>query len=302
MPYSPLSQQISDQLGIQLSSPEQPFCPPWPGAERVKMWIKRDDLIHPVISGNKWRKLSGIFSQWSSLPKGIISFGGGYSNHLHALGYLCHQLNLPFVAVVRGNYHNNKTPMLNDLHSWGATVHYVNRITYRQRTDPGYLSTLSTRWPGYQIIAEGGSEPAALAGTQSIISESCRTYDYVVCPVASGATLAGIAASVKPPAMALGVAVLKGEGYLEELVSSLMPAPYDNWRIEHAFHGGGYAKVSEQLYQFCQHTTDELQVPVEPVYSGKLLFGIKEMLKQEVFSTNSNVLILHTGGLQGARK
>ena len=302
MHYSPLTLNISQQLGIQLPSPEQPFAPQWPGAERVKMWVKRDDLIHPVISGNKWRKLSGIINRWSSLPSGILSFGGGYSNHLHALGYLCYTLNIPFIAVVRGNYHNNQTPMLNDLNSWGATVHYVNRETYRQRAEPAYLSALSQQWPGYQIIAEGGSEPDALAGTQSIVSECCRQYDYVVCPVASGATLAGIASEVISPATAIGVAVLKGQGYLEELVTTLLPEKKSNWRIEHKFHGGGYARADNELKEFCQYVTDELQLPVEPVYSGKLLFGIKEMLAQRVFPTNSRVLILHTGGLQGARK
>ena len=210
---------LEKQLKLKCPSPLQKLTVSWPGADNLDIWVKRDDLIHPVISGNKWRKLK--YALVEALPKGvkqIVSFGGGHSNHLHALGYVCHQLNIPFTAIVRGNYSANLTLTLTDLLSWRAQIQYVDKITYQKRDQPNYLAQLQNQYPGALIIPEGGSQQAALKGVAEIISELDAPFDYILSPVASGGTLAGLIQAVAKDTQILGVGVLKGEGYLEELV------------------------------------------------------------------------------------
>ena len=286
----------------ELPSPLVQIRPDWPGADALSILVKRDDLIHPVISGNKWRKLQPLLTSSNQHLAGIVSFGGGFSNHLHALGYVCAQQHIPFVAIVRGDYRDNPTPMLRDLSDWGASIRYVTKQEYRERSEPEYLHTLSTRYPGYKIIPEGGSQREALAGIAALTEELPDNFDVMLSPVASGATLAGLSMSMKSHQQVIGVAVLKGEGYLESLVSSLLPRPNSAWTITHQYHHGGYARTSAPLLSFCRSFEEDTQIPVEPVYSGKLFFALKQMIGDGVFSAGQKIIALHTGGLQGKRK
>ena len=136
---------------------------------------------------------------------------------------------------------------------------------------------------------------------QSVITETEHNFDVVICPVASGATLAGLITALKPQQRAMGIAVLKGVGYLESLVEQFLPARTDNWHIAHDFHHGGYAKTSAPLLTLIQSVSEQHQLPLEPVYSGKVLFALKSMLASHVFAQGTRILVLHTGGLQGAR-
>lgn len=289
-------------MNPELPSPLTQIRPDWPGADALTILVKRDDLIHAVISGNKWRKLQSLLTPSTQHIAGVVSFGGGFSNHLHALGYLCAHRHIPFVAIVRGDYQENPTPMLRDLRDWGASIHFVNKQEYRQRIEPEYLHTLRTRYPGYRIIPEGGSQHEALNGIAALTEELPGNFDVILTPVASGATLAGLSMAMKPHQQAIGVAVLKGEGYLESLVSSLLPQPNSSWKITHDYHHGGYAKSSAPLLSFCQSFEEEIQIPIEPVYSGKLFFALKQMIGDGFFPDGQTIIALHTGGLQGARK
>lgn len=285
-----------------LPSPLIQIYPDWPEADKLTILVKRDDLIHPVISGNKWRKLRPLLSSPDKPFTGVVSFGGGFSNHLHALGYLCASRHIPFVAIVRGNYTDNPTPMLRDLHSWGATIRYVTKQEYRDRTDPAYLDVLKRSYPNYTFIPEGGSQKDALQGVAEIVDELPTSVDCILSPVASGATLAGLSTAIQDHQQALGIAVLKGEGYLESLVSGLLPTPNSRWKILHQYHHGGYAKTGESLLPFCKTFEEQTQIPVEPVYSGKMFFALKDMISAGFFEPGKTVVALHTGGLQGARR
>lgn len=286
----------------QLPSPLMQIRPAWPGADALSIFVKRDDLIHPVISGNKWRKLRPLLSMGDQHIAGIVSFGGGFSNHLHALGYLCALRHIPFVAIVRGDYRKNPTPMLSNLSDWGASIHYVTKKEYRERNEAAYLHALSSRYPEYMVIPEGGSQREALSGITALTDELPCNFDVIVSPVASGATLAGLSMAMQHHQQAIGIAVLKGEGYLESLVSSLLPQPNSSWTIAHQYHHGGYAKTSAPLLSFCQTFENDTQIPVEPVYSGKLFFALKDMIGKGMFAAGQTIIALHTGGLQGARK
>ena len=295
----------ASKLGINLPSPVESFTPSWPGADQVRLFIKRDDLIHPVISGNKWRKLKYALNTMPRNTKHIVSFGGGYSNHLHACGYLCHQLGLQFTAIVRGNYSQSITPMLRDLLSWHAHIEYVDKITYKRRDDDEYLASLRARFPNAYFVPEGGSQQAALLGMAELVEEEFNSqFSHFVVPVASGATLAGITTAISPQQNAIGIAVLKGQGYLESLVKTLVPLPTteNNWYINHEYHCGGYAKTSAPLLDICDEMTDRYHVPVEPVYSGKVFLALKALLANRYFVRNSRILVVHTGGLQGLRQ
>jgi len=310
-----------------LPSPLEPFTPDWEGAEHVSMFVKRDDRIHPVISGNKWRKLKHAFNLtpphtidlgtgsgfdinsglYSQPPSSVVSFGGGFSNHLHALGYLCNQLNIPFHAIIRGDYTKHPSPMIQDLVQWGTQIHYVNKITYQQRDDPAYLASLRTQFPDALIIPEGGSQMAALKGVQEVVNEIDIPFDRIIAPVASGATLAGLTSALSPHQHAIGIGVLKGEGYLEGLVEQFLtpglalnlahasiPAQTpahalarasasaanktNQFSINHDFHCGGYGKIPPYLQTFCENFNQTMPFEIEGVYSGKVFWALKNLL------------------------
>jgi 1-aminocyclopropane-1-carboxylate deaminase len=297
------------KLAIQTPSPEQVLSPHWAKLQNIQISIKRDDLLHPIVSGNKWRKLKYVLLETSDNDvKHIVSFGGGYSNHLHALGYCCQQLGIRLNAIIRGDYSQNLSPMLRDLLSWGTDIQYVDRVTYQQRAEPQYLQTLTTKYPNALLIPEGGSQQQALKGVAEIIQELTHQYDYILAPVASGGTLAGLIQGTTKQikhngCQILGMAVLKGEGYLEQLVTTLLTEDNDtrNWQINHNYHFGGYAKSNSELAQFCSDFYQQTDIKIEPVYSGKLFFALRDLVNKKYFPDGSRILALHTGGLQGAR-
>jgi 1-aminocyclopropane-1-carboxylate deaminase len=300
---------LLSQLTIATSSAESIIQPDWGAKHGITLAVKRDDLLHPVISGNKWRKLKhALMPAIAANTQHIISFGGGFSNHLHALGYCCQQLNIQFTAIIRGDYSHNPSPMLQDLICWKTNIQYVDRQTYQQRTNVTYLQTIQKKYPNALIIPEGGSQLPALKGVAEIIDELQNSYDYILAPVASGGTLAGLITGLfqhgkLTDCKILGIGVLKGEGYLEQLVTDLLEkdTPTKNWHINHDYHFGGYAKSNHALRQFCQDFYQQTKIEIEPVYSGKLFFALRELIAKGYFPQKSRILALHTGGLQGAR-
>ena len=299
---------------LTLPSPLIPFKPNWEGASKVSLFVKRDDAIHPVMSGNKWRKLSHALT--SPLPKTIVSFGGGFSNHLHALGFVCYKLGIPFNAIIRGDYSAAPTPMIEDLKSWGTRIDYVDRVTYKKRNDSAYLLYLKQQQPDAMIIPEGGSQAQALQGIKDMVDEIDIDFDFIVAPVASGATLAGIVSALnkrnennatdtlhQTTRNVVGVGVLKGENYLEGLVEQFLPTSLgrSNWHIDHSYHFGGYAKAPNELRTFCNDFNHAFEFDIEPVYSGKAFWAVKDMLAKGKFEDGARIVVLHTGGLQGAR-
>lgn len=315
-----MNEEIENVLNIA-HSPEQPLHVDWVNSSDISVTVKRDDLLHAIISGNKWRKLKYalleiLTSSEVNKRLEIISFGGGFSNHIHALAYCCHQLKkqgrtVSFTAIIRGDYSANLTPMLDDIISWGAKIEYVDRLTYKKRNDQAYLDSLKSKLINRSdskvfIIPEGGSQHSALLGLTELIDELNGEYDYILCPVASGGTMAGLIRATEQLATKIvGVAVLKGRDYLEQLVAEFLPPACDfnnsNWTIEHDFHFGGYAKKNHDLIKFCQEFSADAKIVIEPVYSGKLFFALKHLITHNYFPSDSRILVIHTGGLQGAR-
>ncbi|MFP2770047.1 1-aminocyclopropane-1-carboxylate deaminase/D-cysteine desulfhydrase [Oceanisphaera sp. KMM 10153] len=291
---------------LQRPSPLQRLCHPLLEQHRLTLWIKRDDLLHHLISGNKWRKLKYTLRQaLSEQARGVLSFGGAYSNHLHALAAAGHKLGLPTVGMVRGEPDSNN-PTLDDARRWGMALEFVDRQQYRRRQDADWLAELALGYPGYLIIPEGGSCPQALPGVAELWQElwpELPELDEVILPVASGGTLAGLLSARPAATRVRGYAVLKGAGWLAEEVCRLYPpAALDSgWQLELSHHGGGYAKNSAADKAAITELAAQLKVPLEPIYSGKALLGLFRDITAGRYAAGSRLLFLHTGGMQGAR-
>lgn len=304
---NPSPAALATDLKLSLPSPLHEFQPNWNNPNHCQLYIKRDDLIHGIISGNKWRKLSHQLAHVVSQGyRGIVSFGGMHSNHLHALSYCCYKLGIPLTAIVRGHSSAPSTPTMDDMRQWNTQIELVDRLTYKMRSNHEYCRELLQKFPDHHLIPEGGSHELAIDGVSEIMDEIIiglsHTPDYVICPVGSGGTLAGLVSS-NTSTHCLGIAVLKGEGYLEEAVSTLLTKNSCNseWLINHDYHFGGYGKRPNELQTFCDDSLSSLNLRIEPTYSGKLFYATRELLGQGYFKANSRIVLLHTGGLQGAR-
>jgi 1-aminocyclopropane-1-carboxylate deaminase len=275
----------------------------------VQVQVKRDDLIHPIISGNKWRKLKYnlVHVKQHKNTLGVLSFGGSYSNHIHALAFACYQKKLACIGIIRGeeSYANNFT--LTWARHWGMKLHFVNRKTYRRRHDADFIAQLKQEYPNYFVVPEGGSNELAISGVSEVITElNLQTeFDTLITPVGSGGTLAGLISgdyntSVKQHKL-LGIAVLKGANYLKSEIQNLLPksAKHNNWQLLTDFHCGGYAKFSPidatRILEFNRITG----VNFEPLYSGKMILALLDLLEQGYFAKGERIVLLHTGGMQG---
>ena len=276
---------------------------------QIQVFVKRDDEIHPIISGNKWRKIKYNLKHIEEAPsiKGALSFGGSYSNHIHAFAFACNQHKIPCVGVIRGeeNYANNYT--LTWAKHWGMKLHFVDRKTYRRRHDADYIAELQNQYPNYYIVPEGGSNKLAIPGVAEVITELNQQveFDTLLTPVGSGGTLAGLITGdyeIKKQHKILGVAVLKGAEYLKDEVNNLLPKhakSHSNWQLLTDYHRGGYAKFSLEDSQKIIAFNKTTGVNFEPVYSGKMILALLDLLEEGYFKAGERIVLLHTGGLQG---
>lgn len=296
-------QQLIDKK-IQVSPLEKlPYV--HPRYPNIELWIKRDDLLHPLISGNKWRKLKyQIYHIFNNNFEGILSFGGCFSNHIHALAAAGQLFNFNTHGIIRGEQENRNNATLSEAARMGMHFTFVNRREYKLRDNKDYITSLQEQFPSYFISPEGGSHTLALKGISElateIISQLPFTPNYVCCPVGSGGTLAGLAKNLPNETMAVGVSVLKSNHSLNSQVATLIDnAKKVNWRIMHNYHCGGYAKITDELRDFCRIFEDDFNIEVEPIYSGKFLNAIFSMIEQGAFEDGSKIVLVHTGGLQG---
>ncbi|MBA6336726.1 pyridoxal-phosphate dependent enzyme [Colwellia sp. BRX8-7] len=289
---------------MKTESPLQKIIHPLFEKHQLSVSIKRDDIIHPIISGNKWRKLKfNLRHAQAHNYIGVISFGGSFSNHIHALAFACHQQGLKSIGIIRGEKEYASNFTLSMAQQWGMELHFVDRKSYRLRENKEYLDQLQLTYPGYLIVPEGGSNTLALAGVGEVITElnqQCE-FDTLVTPVGSGGTLAGLIKADNNQHNLLGIGVLKQDGYLTEQVNSLLGdnLHFNNWQIMPEFHRGGYAKFSkedaEKILSFSQQTG----FIFEPVYSGKMILALLDLIDQQYFPKGHRLVLLHTGGLQG---
>jgi 1-aminocyclopropane-1-carboxylate deaminase len=276
---------------------------------KLAVYIKRDDLLHNIVSGNKWRKLKYNLAQLKkNNHQGAITFGGSYSNHIHAFAYACKLENIPCIGVIRGEaqYANNFT--LTWARQWGMSCHFVDRKTYRRRFETAFIDELHKQYPNHAIIPEGGSNALAIPGVSEVITELNQQIDFdtLLTPVGSGGTLAGLisgdSVAHDKQHKLLGIAVLKQAEYLANDIKALLTESghkHKNWQLLTQFHRGGYGKFSQQDIQRILDFNRQTGIIFEPVYSGKMLLAFLDLIQQNYFKVGERIVLLHTGGLQG---
>ncbi|MGL5089624.1 MAG: 1-aminocyclopropane-1-carboxylate deaminase/D-cysteine desulfhydrase [Aeromonas sobria] len=289
----------SDDAAI-LPSPLQRLHHPLLHSYGVELWCKRDDLIHPTISGNKWRKLKHHLLHAKAQGKQhLLSFGGAYSNHIHALAAAGCQAGLRTTGIIRGESHAVSNSTLQDARRWGMDLVFVDRQSYRQRQHPEWLAQFAAS--DTLIVPEGGSSPLAIPGVAELVAEVPFSPDLWVLPCASGGTLAGLIAGKRQQEQILAIAVLKGGGFIADEVCRLHPAATSipGWRIALDHHDGGYAKFSPDLWLWVQDFSAQTGLPLEPIYNGKAMWGLFRELAAGRIAPGSKIIFIHTGGMQG---
>jgi 1-aminocyclopropane-1-carboxylate deaminase len=290
-----------DELARQLAqltgnSPIQWLTDPFPEPVTIRLGLKRDDLLHPLVSGNKWRKLK--YNLLAARQQGLstlLTFGGAYSNHLYATAAAGKVFGFNTVGIVRGDElaHKPLNATLSFCQSCGMHLHFVTRLDYQRKDDPAFQLELMQLFRLCYILPEGGTNELAIRGTADLIPELITQLgfapDYVCCPVGTGGTVAGLAQSAPAETTVLGFMALK----LPE------PTPNLNWVQLTDYHFGGYAKTKPELLGFIRAFEQKTGVLLEQVYTGKMLYGIYDLARTGYFPAGATVVAVHTGGLQG---
>ncbi|NLU67214.1 pyridoxal-phosphate dependent enzyme [Streptomyces sp. HNM0574] len=296
------SDVLGQALGPRLPSPLREVDEPAFTERGVRLLLKRDDLIHPALPGNKWRKLApNLRSATASGHRALLTFGGAYSNHLRATAAAGRLLGLATVGVVRGDELARKplNPSLARCAADGMRLHFVPRSEYRRRADPGYLDELRARFGGPYLVPEGGSNALAVEGCTALGEELRGVTDVAAVACGTGGTLAGLAAGLAPGQRALGVPVLRG-GFLGDEVTRLQHAAFGavrgDWTLDDRFHGGGYARTTPELEEFAAAFAARHALPqLDRVYVAKLLHALTTLAAEGAFPEGSTVTAVVTG-------
>lgn len=279
--------------------------------KNIQLDVLRLDLVHPKISGNKWYKLK--YNLKAAITYGadcIASFGGAYSNHIHALAATGSYLGLETVGFIRGHKPKLLSPTLKDAAEMGMQLIYLDRASYREKDLPEQRSILANQFidnsRSVYWVPEGGSNLLAVKGTQEIAeNEQVKQFDYIFAACGSGGTLAGLIKGAANHQQIIGVPVLKGGGFLQGVIEGFLRdsglEEKKQWHLWLDGHWGGYGKTNEQLHQFILSIEKDYALPLDPIYTGKLVWRVLEGIKRDEIPAGSRVLIIHSGGLQGRR-
>lgn len=273
---------------------------PFLARHNIELDIKRDDLIHPTVSGNKWRKLKYLLMD--AQAKGcqtLVSMGGNWSNHLHALAYAGKELGFKTAAFVRAHQGQRLTPTLEDCRQWGMELIFTSRLDYAQLRHSFQWNHFAEQFPQSYWISEGGFSELAIKGVEEIGLELEQQYDHIFVGTGSGATLVGLAKAC-PESSVTGVAAFSGAEYLLGQLEPFLK-PQTNWRIDTEHHCGGFAKSNAVLESLIEEFHRHNDVQLDLVYNGKCLLAIKDAVEKGRIQQSDKVLMIHTGGLQGMR-
>ena len=266
----------------------------------VELYIKREDKIHPFVSGNKYRKLKyNLLEAKNNGFDTLLTFGGAFSNHIAAVASAGNAFGFKTIGIVRGEELGNKiseNSTLSFAKENGMQFKFVSRELYRNKTSESFLNDLKEEFGDFYLIPEGGTNKLAVKGCEEILNTEDNTFDYICCAVGTGGTISGLINCLKPSQQVLGFPALKGD-FLKEDISKF--ATQTNWKLITDYHFGGYAKINEELVTFINQFKIDNQVSLDPVYTGKMLFGIIDLINKNYFPKGSKILAIHTGGLQG---
>ncbi|MCG7531453.1 pyridoxal-phosphate dependent enzyme [Psychrobium sp. MM17-31] len=287
-------------LHSTVSSPLQQLSDPLFDEHRIKVYIKRDDLIHPQISGNKWRKLKYnlLYAKQQGYNE-VLSFGGAYSNHIHSLAFAGQANGLKTIGIIRGEYDPNN-PTIRDAKEAGMHIEFVNRSDYRRRFDQDYLSEIQDKYPNALIVPEGGTNDLALLGLAEMVEEIPKEKaQFIITACGSGGTSAGILKAMQPEQTLISIPVLKKADYLKQEIIDLAKCNVHQLQFLTEFHQGGYGKVTPELVTFIEQFETTHAIQLEPIYNGKMMIAFYQLVRENYFKPHSSVTLIHTGGLQG---
>lgn len=268
--------------------------------DKITLTVKREDLLHPHISGNKFRKLKyNILQAQKEGKEALLTFGGAFSNHIAATAAAGKEYGFKTVGVIRGEELVNKigdNPTLAFAQSCGMLLKFVTRDEYRHKTDAEFIENLKAEFGDFYLVPEGGTNALAVKGCEEILAAEDERFTYVCCAVGTGGTISGLINSAKPGQQVLGFPALKGEGLSGDICKF---ARQGNWELVKDYHFGGYGKVTEELIFFMNDFFEKTGIPLDPVYTGKMFFGVIDLIHKGYFPEGSDILLIHTGGLQG---
>lgn len=266
-----------------------------------KVDLLRLDLLHPIVSGNKFYKLRYYIE--FALAKGVstvASFGGPYSNHIVALAYTAKEAGLKSIGYIRTNADEPMTPSLKEAKAYGMELVYLGRMEFQSKKT--HILQSSEVMTDCYFIDEGGYGTIGAKGAATILTENNTTrYNYIISAVGTGTMLAGIINAAEPNQKIIGIPVLKNEGSIESEINALLEDKNRRYTLLHQFHQGGYAKTNPMMLDFMNRLWDAEKIPTDIVYTSKLLFGVGQLIKENYFEKNATILVIHSGGLQGNR-
>ncbi len=273
--------------------------------KNIRLFVKREDLIHPFVSGNKFRKLKyNIQEALRQRKDAVLTFGGAFSNHIVATAVAGNIAGVKTIGVIRGDelgVNLEKTlaqnSTLKEAHKNGMQLHFITREAYRNKTEPSFIETLELEFGDFYLVPEGGTNELAVKGCEEILTDLERDFNYICSAVGTGGTISGLINSASFGQKILGFPALKGDFLSKEIQHFIYQNK--NWKLIDEYHFGGYAKYNSELISFINQFKKETDIQLDPIYTGKMLFGIVDLIKKNYFSENSNILAIHTGGIQG---
>lgn len=270
---------------------------------KVKLFIKRIDLIHPQISGNKWYKLKyNLLYAQSMGVKTILTFGGAYSNHIYATAAAGNILGINTIGIIRGEEHLPLNSTLSFASEKGMRIVYKDRQKFTEIHTGLYYEDIKNEFGNVYLLPEGGSNELAVKGCAEIVHKIGVDFDFLCAPCGTGATTAGLIAGTNSNKSIIGFSALKGE-FLNDYVSNLLLKStgeyFDNWSINTDYHFGGYAKLKPDLIEFTKEFYRTYNIQLDYIYTAKMMYGLFDLIKKGYFDSNKTIISLHTGGLQG---
>ena len=273
--------------------------------KKVELFVKREDVIHPFVSGNKFRKLKyNLQEAKKQQQKTLLTFGGAFSNHIVATAVAGNLNGFKTIGVIRGEelgidlkktIENNST--LREASKNGMELLFVSREEYRQKSTEKFITKLREKFGNFYLIPEGGTNDLAVKGCEEILTNEDDFFNYICCAVGTGGTISGIINSAKKHQKVIGFPALKGDFLETEIQKHTILTK--NWSLQTDYHFGGYSKVNDEVIAFINQFKKETGILLDPIYTGKMLFGIVDLIHKNHFRANSKILAIHTGGIQG---
>jgi 1-aminocyclopropane-1-carboxylate deaminase len=266
----------------------------------ITLTIKREDLLHPHISGNKFRKLKyNILEAKEQGKTALLTFGGAYSNHIAAAAAAGKEYGFATIGIIRGDELVDKigdNPTLSFAESCGMTFKFISREDYRRKNEPDFLDALRAEFGNCYILPEGGTNALAVKGCEEILTANDAEFTHICLAVGTGGTISGVINAALLQQRVIGFPALKNVALWDDIRTF---ATNNNWELAEDYHFGGYGKVTEELITFINNFFDETGIPLDPIYTGKMAFGVIDLAQQGFFPDNARILLIHTGGLQG---